>query len=129
MPTDRSKASAGLAVVWMRNKYLEKAAPIVDMLGKIEALSGRMITIKDGAIIKSESTYRPELKAVREQCLEELRQLAQRFEPAEGNCTFPPCPDELANAYEMVRNGSQVQVTYPMRYCPPPIPGESDHAS
>jgi len=137
-----------------RRSYLDKAAPIVDVLAKIESLAGCTITIKGGQIVKSESTYRPELAALREQCLEELRKLAMRFAPPKGNCTFPPgsltmekpqCqerpdgsfdvtyplryePAELANVYEMVRDGSHVQVTYPFRHDPTES-GEHDHAS
>ena len=112
-----------------RRSYLEKAAPIVATLAKIEALSGCTITIKDGAIIKSESTYRPELKAVRKQCLEELRQLAERFGPAEGSCTFPIGSLAMEMPDCRTRDDGSFDIKYPMRYCPPPIPGETDHAS
>jgi hypothetical protein len=69
-----------------RQSYLDKAAPIIDTLAKIESVAGCEITIQDGEIVKTAKVYPPELKAAREQCLAELGQLAERFAAYPSRC-------------------------------------------
>jgi hypothetical protein len=112
--TKRKTLHAAIA----RQSYLDKAAPIIDTLAKIESVAGCEITIQDGQIVRKESVYPPALKAAREQCLAELEQLAERFATTEVYCTFPGGSLTMEKPHWNERPDGSLDVTYPLRYDP-----------